>query len=359
MSSRSPNPLRCSFARPRAGFLLVAAMVFGCSTDKECPPQPKAGDADAKEQKQPTEAVAAQPGQQGKSQTAELDVALNVQADFLLTSHEELSPGYPRTEMDVKVNPGRCPLVGEHYVCALGRVPVGTYRLAFKPHDGFDAPQDIPDLQLTTEGLTLLREYRLTGDPDSGGLNVGLDLREAGFLLTSKAEKAPSGPLVKMDVDVADCTQVGSHYTCGLGLATGVYKLEFKPVDEYDTPKSIDALELTTKGKTVLREYQRTGFPSAGKLDVGVNVRWGGFVVTSIEEDTPGVPHTRKDMDAAACPVVGAHYTCSLKLRVGTYKVEFKPVAGFAPPKSYPDVKVTAPGATIRHSYLPAASRGG
>jgi hypothetical protein len=162
-----------------------------------------------------------------------------------------------------------------------------------------------------------------------------------------------------MDVDVAECTQVGSHYTCGLGLATGVYKLEFKPVDGYDTPKGIDDLELTTKGKTVLREYQRTGFPSAGMLDVGLNLRWGGFVVTSLEEDAPGVPHTRKDVDAAGCPVVGSHYTCSLKLRVGTYKVEFKPVAGFGLPQSYQDVKVIAQGTTVRGLYLPAASRGG
>jgi hypothetical protein len=334
-------------------------MVFGCPSEKECPPQTKAARAQAKQQEQPPTAAAAQAGEQGKSQTAELDVALNVQAGFLLTSHQEISPGYPRTEIDVKVNLDRCPLVGSHYTCALGGLPVGAYRLAFKQHDGFDAPEDIPELQLSTAGMTVLREYRLTGDPESGDLNVGLDLREAGFRLTSHVEKAPGGPGVTMDVDVAECTQVGSYYTCGLGLGTGVYKLEFKPVDGYDTPKGIDALELTTKGKTVLREYQRTGFPSAGKLDVGVNVRWGGFVVTSLAEDAPGVPHTREDVDAAGCPLVGAHYTCSLKLRVGTYRVEFKPVAGFGPPKSYPDVKVASEEATVRHSYLPAVSREG
>jgi hypothetical protein len=337
--------------------LLVAVMVFGCSTEKERPSGPSpTKDAKATEQKQSPEAAAAQPG---TSQKAELDVALNVQAGFLLTSHEELSPGYPRTEIDVKVNVERCPLVGSHYTCALGGLPVGTYRLAFKQHDGFDAPQGIPDLQLSTAGLTVLREYRLTGDPDSGDLNVGLNLREAGFRLTSKAEKAGGGPLVKMDVDVAECTPVGSHYTCGLGLATGVYKLEFKPVEGYDTPKGIDDIELTSKGKTVLREYQRTGFPSAGTLDVGLNLRWGGFVVTSLEEDAPDVPHTRREVDAASCPLVGLYYTCSLKLRVGKYKVEFRPVAGFGLPESYPEVKVTSQGTTVRRLYPPAVSREG
>jgi hypothetical protein len=180
MSCRFPSSLRSSPACSRASFLLVAVMIFGCSTEKECPPQTKAAGDQAKEQKQPPTPAA---GEQGESQKAELDVALNVQAGFLLTSHEEISPGYPRTEMDVKVNFARCPLVGEHYTCALGGLPAGAYRLAFKQHDGFDAPQDIPNLQLSTAGMTLLREYRLTGDPDSGDLNVGLDLREAGSVV--------------------------------------------------------------------------------------------------------------------------------------------------------------------------------
>ncbi len=201
-----------------------------------------------------------------------------------------------------------------------------------------------PMLIVDGDSLTrasLLQEANIAAEkgPSTADLDVGVNIIEGGFTVTSYALNTSGMPMHQFTRAATQCEVPSAgenYYTCYLvAIPSGAYEVEFNEVDGYITPASRQ-VQLTARTGTIYGDYAEI-IRMNGTIHAGVNLLQGGFALTSDEDDSNGDPVFSWTRTGADCniPDANGYSICNfLGLNLGGYTITYLPVSGYTTPAS-------------------------